>query len=119
MRELLREKIMNAIEEPEPSQPYSTRSGRRSKAPDRLQYIAFESVLEPYDFDDWSDWSEKDLLAFKAVADPKALKASSVPDTMYYHQAMREPDRDKFQEAVLKECEDHFRLANFKLIHID
>jgi hypothetical protein len=28
---------------------------------------------------------------------------------MYYHQAMREPDKEKFKEAIMKECEDHFR----------
>jgi len=33
-----------------------------------------------------------------------AFKASTDPDTMYYHQAMREPDKDKFQEAIKKEC---------------
>jgi hypothetical protein len=32
---------------------------------------------------------------------------------------MREPDRDKFQEAIKKECEDHFRESNYKLINID
>jgi hypothetical protein len=30
------------------------------------------------------------------------MKASTDPDTMYYHQAMREPDKDKFKEAIRK-----------------
>ena len=32
---------------------------------------------------------------------------------------MREPDKDKFKEAIRKECEDHFRESNYKLISID
>jgi len=38
---------------------------------------------------------------------------------MYYHQAMREPDRDLFKEAIRKECEDHFRESNYRLVSID
>ena len=45
---------------------YVTRSGRISKPPERLQYVAFESVLEEYDYQDEDEWCEKDLLAFKA-----------------------------------------------------
>jgi len=47
------------------------------------------------------------------------MKASTYPDTMYYHQAMREPDRDFFKEAIRKECEDHFRESNYRLVSID
>jgi hypothetical protein len=43
-------------------------------------------------------------------------KASTDPDTMYYHQAMREPDRDKFLAAIDKECEAHYKEGNYKLI---
>jgi hypothetical protein len=77
---------------------YVTRSGRISRPPGRLQYVAFESVLEEYDYQDEDKWCETDLLAFKASTDP---------DTMYHHQAMREPDRNKFVEAMQKECTAH------------
>ena len=33
--------------------------------------------------------------------------ATPDPDTMYYHQAMKEPDREHFKESVQKEIEDH------------
>ena len=108
-----------APEDETQANPYVTRSGRISRAPDRLNLKAFESILEPYDYSDWDDWCEKDLFAFKAGEEPLAMKASTDPDTMYYHQAMREPDKDKFQEAIKKECEDHFRESNYKLINID
>jgi hypothetical protein len=86
---------------------YITRSGRLIRKPERLEYMAYESLLLPYDHDSWSEWCEQELFVFKASTDP---------DTMYYHQAMREPDRDKFQEAIRKECEDHFKESNYKLI---
>jgi hypothetical protein len=97
---------------------YITRSGRVSKAPERLGMTTFESILEPYDYEEWDEWCEKDLFAFKA-SEQVSMKASTDPDTMYYHQAMREPDKEMFKEAIRKECEDHFRESNYKLISID
>jgi hypothetical protein len=96
-------------EPPEEEEVYQTRSGRRVKKPDRLNLIAYESILEPYDYEQEDEWCEEDLMTFKASTDP---------DTMYYHQVMREPDREKFQEAIKKECEDHFRESNYKLVDI-
>jgi hypothetical protein len=80
--------------------PYVTRSGRISRAPERWNLKAFESILEPFDYSDWDVWCEKKLFAFKARAEPVAMKASTDPDTMYYHQAIREPDKEKFHEAI-------------------
>jgi hypothetical protein len=85
---------------PKTEEIYQTRSGRRIRKPERLNLVAYESILEPYDYEQEDKWREEDLMAFKASTDP---------GTMYYHQAMREPDKDKFQEAIKKECEDHFR----------
>jgi len=70
-----------------------------SKAPERLGMTAFESILEPYDYEDWDEWCEKDLSAFKA-SEQVSMKASTDPDIMYYHQAMWEPDRVMFKEAI-------------------
>jgi hypothetical protein len=97
---------------------YITRSGRVSKAPERLGMTTYESILEPYDYEEWDEWCEKDLFAFKAH-EQVSMKASTDPDTMYYHQAMREPDKEMFKEAIRKECEDHFRESNYKLVSID
>ena len=87
-----------------------TRSGRLVKRPERLTYEVFETILEPYDYANEERWCERELIAYKASTDP---------DTMYYHQAMREPDKEKFKEAISKECEDHFRMSNYKLISVD
>jgi len=86
---------------------YVTRSGRISKPPERLEYAAFESTLEEYDYQDEDEWCEQNLFAFKASTDP---------DTMYHHQAMREPDRNKFEEAMKQECMAHFKEGTYKLI---
>ena len=53
-------------------------------------------------------WSYRDpLLAYKAVSDL---------DTFYYHQAMKEEDRDKFQESMAKEVTNQFNNGNFTVI---
>jgi hypothetical protein len=48
------------------------------------------------------------LLAYKAVSDP---------DTLYYHQAIKEHDRKKFVEGMTKEINDQFANGNFTVIH--
>ena len=45
-----------------------------------------------------------------------ALKAQSDPDTMYHHQAMREPDHQKFTTAMDKEIADQMANGNFLLV---
>jgi hypothetical protein len=86
---------------------YVTRSGRISRPPERLQYTAFESLLEEYDYQDEDKWCEMNLLAFKTSTDF---------DTMYHHQAMREPDRNKFLKAMQDECTAHYKERTYKLI---
>jgi hypothetical protein len=89
---------------------YVTRSGRKSKPPERLQYDVQSCLLSLNDHEDQELWSEQHLLAFKASTDP---------DTMYHHQAMKQPDREKFKEAMQKECEAHYKKGNYKLIKRD
>ena len=47
---------------------------------------------------------------------PLALKAVADPDTMYWHQAMREPDREQFQKAMEKEVNDQLKNGNFTIV---
>ncbi len=67
---------------------YVTRSGRRSKPPERLIYDANACLIRSNEHEDEETWCEQHLIAFKASTDP---------DTMYHHQAMKQPDREKFQ----------------------
>jgi hypothetical protein len=89
---------------------YVTRSGRKSKPPESLQYDVQSCLLSLNDHEDQESWSEQHLLAFKASTDPV---------TMYHHQAMKQPDREKFKEAMQKECEAHYKEGNYKLIKRD
>ena len=45
--------------------------------------------------------------------DVVALKATSDPDTMYYHEAMREPDADEFRKAMTSEWGGQMTNGNF------
>ena len=45
-----------------------------------------------------------------------AYKASTDPDTMYRHEAMREPDRDEFIKAMHKEIIDQMKNGNFSIV---
>ncbi len=48
--------------------------------------------------------------------EPLALKAIADPDTMYWHQAMKEPDSHKFREAMEKEVTDQYNNGNFSIV---
>jgi len=64
---------------------------------------------------------EGEILAYSAISAEEdseifALKAQSDPDTMYHHQAMTQPDADKFVEAMIKEIKDQQSNDNFELV---
>jgi hypothetical protein len=46
-----------------------------------------------------------------------AYKAVSNPDTLYYHEAMREIDEEEFQFSMHKELNDQFENGNFTVVH--
>ena len=45
------------------------------------------------------------------------LKATTDPDTMYLHQAMKEPDAEEFKKAMQKEWDDQLSNGNFTIHH--
>ena len=45
-----------------------------------------------------------------------AYKATSDPDSMYLHQAMKEPDRANFLTDMLQEVTDQVKNENFKVV---
>jgi hypothetical protein len=47
---------------------------------------------------------------------PLAYKATSDPDTMYLDQALRQPDRDKFIQAMVKEVADQTKRGHWRII---
>jgi len=46
-----------------------------------------------------------------------AYKAKSDPNTMYLHEAMRQPDRKEFVKAMDKELQDQLDHGNFTVVH--
>ena len=50
------------------------------------------------------------------MEDPLAYRASSDPDTMYFDQAMKEPDRKEFINASIKEVNSHLKCNHWKLL---
>ena len=53
------------------------------------------------------DFEDNPLLVFKANSDP---------DTMYMHEALKEPDRAQFIKAMIKEVSDQRGNGNFLII---
>jgi Reverse transcriptase (RNA-dependent DNA polymerase) len=47
---------------------------------------------------------------------PIGMMASSDPDTMYYHEILRQPDKKQFFEVMEKEITDHNKKKHWKLI---
>ena len=45
-----------------------------------------------------------------------AYKASANPDTMYLHEAMKEPDRAEFIKVMEKEVADQMNNGNFSIM---
>ena len=45
------------------------------------------------------------------------LKAMTDQDTMYLHQAMKEPDTEEFKKAMQKEWDDQLSYGNFTIHH--
>ena len=109
--------------EGEPPPTTTTRSGRQTTPPERLTttQLGFEAVAD----------DENEIFAFTAEMQEQALReleyenpllafaASADPDTMYWHEAMREPDRAKFIEAAEKEIDDHFNNGDFVIVRKD
>jgi len=62
----------------------------------------------------------RELLALQAQClqegvNPIALAATADPDSMYYHQAMQEPDWDKFIQGMQEELDAQVDTGNFAI----
>jgi hypothetical protein len=75
-------------------------------ASDSPSSVAYEALFEP---DMTTELEGQDpLLAFAASADP---------DTMYLHEAMKQPDNEQFKAAMQREVEAFDENNNWKLVH--
>jgi hypothetical protein len=99
--------------------PTVTRSGRQVK-PARIR-AAFpanyaDNLLETLTDEDGVLTDEHPLAM--VVSWTRSFVANrSDPDTMTFEQAMRQPDREKFIEAMVKELDDHTNNGHWEIVH--
>jgi len=104
-----------------------TRSGRKSQPVQRL-IEAMMTEMSAQTADDIEGeifclqalypTTEEDCMLQENSGDPlQAFKATSDPDTMYLHQAMKQPDREEFLKAMIKVVTDQKDNGNFTIIH--
>ena len=74
--------------------------------------VAWEVLVDQDEREDVPTASSQYALQ-KALEDPIAFAASSNPDILYWDQAMKASDRDKFREAVDIELDGHERMGNY------
>jgi Reverse transcriptase (RNA-dependent DNA polymerase) len=110
--------------EPTRTQTVKTRSGRTSRAnPRYIEAMLVQAMVT--DVKGRGGDVEGEIFCYEALfpedrldkSDPLMIyKATSDPDTMYMHQAMREPDRDEFKKAMVKEVTDQMANGNFSIV---
>lgn len=97
------------------SETRKTRSGRTVRTPVRYANSAVAFATE---FDPLQPLLYQETDQLRELDDPIAysMKATSDPDTMYYHEAMKEKDRPQFLQAMKDEFETHIKRKHFKVI---
>ena len=75
--------------------------------------VAWEVLVDQDEREDVPTASSQYALQ-KALEDPIAFAASSNPDILYWDQAMKAHDRDKFIEAVGVELDGHEKMGNYE-----
>jgi hypothetical protein len=94
-----------------------TKSGRVSRPTERM----LESIQQQMDgivslFVEWEVYHDDSYTIQTEMENPMAFAASSNPDVMYLDQAMKEPDKDKFEEAMLQEVQSHTDNGHWKIV---
>ena len=80
--------------------------------------IAWEVLLDQDEQEDVPTAATKYAIQ-KALENPIAFAASDNPDILYWDQAMKAHDRDKFIEAVRIDLDGHERMGNYEPIPMD
>jgi hypothetical protein len=94
-----------------------TRSGRVSVPTERMR----ESVHQRQQgivslLVEWEVFHDESYEIQDKMENPIAFLASTNPDVMYLDQAMREPDRPQFEEAMVKEVSAHTENGNWIIV---
>ena len=112
---------------PPPASTHQTRSGRVIKNTPRYDQsmarrdqgiVAWELLIDQDEQEDQPTVAAQFAMQ-KALEDPIAFAATANPDILYWDQAMKAHDRDKFLEAVSIELDGHERMGNYETIPIE
>ena len=112
---------------PPPASTRQTRSGRVIKNTPRYDQsmalrdqgiVAWELLIDQDEQEDQPTAAAQFAMQ-KALEDPIAFAATANPDILYWDQAMKAHDRDKFLEAVSVELDGHERMGNYEPIPIE
>ena len=104
-----------------------TRSGRIVKDTPRYEQtvsqrdqglVAWEVLLDQDDQEDIPT-AESQHAIKKVMENPMVFAAIANPDILYWDQAMKAPDRDKFIEAVRTELDGHEQMGNYEPIPLN
>ena len=95
-----------------------TRSGRPTRMTQRMRESLEQReqglvAFAVYDFDYYHDLEYKTQ---DAMHDPISFMSAMTGDTMYYDQAIREPDAPEFIKSIVKEVNDHIEAKHWELI---
>jgi hypothetical protein len=104
-----------------PTAAQHTRSGREVRHTDRWkeslqqQDQGLVSLLAV----PWEVYHDDSYRIQKEMENPVAFVASTNPDIMYYDEAMRQPDKEQFQKAMMLEVQTHTDNGHWKIISRD
>ena len=85
----------------------------------REQEIVAWEILIDQDEQEAQPTAATQFATRKALEDHLAFAATNNPDILYWDQAMKAHDRDKFLEAVKVELDGHEKLGNYEPIPLE
>ena len=96
------DEVQNETGQEIPTQAATERPTRERKKPTQLTYDAeFCQSAQAHITGDI--FAQATAFRLQEVSKITAIPASADPDTMYFHQAMAEPDSEEFMKAIIKE----------------
>ena len=98
--------------------PPTTRSGRQVRWSRRYREGLESSLAETQDDEYYDALHREDYKIQDDMSNPISFAASSDPDTMYFHEAMKAPDAKEFLKAMSKEFNDHCDRGHWEIIQI-
>ena len=113
--------------QPEQTVPRQTRSGRVVRNTPRYEQsinqrdqglVAWEVLLDQDERED-IPMAKSQYAIQKSMENHMAFAATTNPDILYWDQAMKAPDRDKFIEAVHNELDGHEKMGNYEPVPLN